>query len=1065
MIPIINSHFSGNNLLFEDIKHQLWIAGSNTFRKTGYGDPSQHHINPIKINLQLEENETATEFTSLLTFVVILTSKGNLYVSNRASKTNYNSYYHNISETDVRNLVSLVKYDPTATQTVTDTNTNYQEPIHLNLLANSQYNSLITSPVCRENLTKSQGFTLLAINVDDYVASMDTIMFRVGTVLNVFAYDMPTFNLPYVICTNPTKKMCYCQILTPVAFTNLTCIKEYECYHASHLEYQYVFHTCITNYIPVNLRLTMNSCVQVTFFKPGFEMKPSDIVINGDTINVFHSNIWYRYFSQTATLMPLALNPCKQLIKFNYGGRDNYCMNYDDGLYIGVDNNENKLTKRKHYHSLDSFAIEFNHMFHSIICVLIDKEDQQLVEEIDSHIYFNIRNITYEVSDWGLIYLKDGELFAFVEDVHQNNTALTRIKAVYKDPSPAPPSAKKLPTTNSCAIYKFNDAPKDITEIIITDNKLLGAKAVNKLYYFSFNTKSFKTESLVMVELIDKACQPVQPQLIDYNLERNMGHHRAGMSINVHFRESENKFDKMVCLLDSVDVNCEFNFYIKQGVSEVLASGVGIQRSVADEMIRYFADKYLIRHNSLTTFNELALKGVTDDWLVNVGRLLHSVILGRKAGLEYHLPLDVLECIKGDTSNMLTDSDLEYFLELEDPELFKNVKKMKDHTPDSFREILCDSELEFKTYSDLLKSKCFYHKTTYGENIAKGFLHKKEINRLIEMNFATLDYYITGDVLINRKELINAISVVVEKGAQANTELLVNPVLSEPDMQNAMSRFNNLTENASTNTLPQSSARSIEIGSATIDLTNGEITGNFDDISSKPVPKTTETKLPDLPDSKTDLEAKLKAKVAELTAKFNLSIPTAIMDVLWNKIMQNADSKELTDDKISNIMTTVESKLSDMLEGKMEHTELNKFVKLGTDFIKQKFDEIITNLPEAKLKILLRNWYGHSVFVPGTNYQVIITSDKTYADVHFSTCASTLKFKISFLNTSENIQKLIDNITTPVVLLQDFNGGPHNNYTVMEEHSLMGVQTAWNQPQNMFEGYDDDVIRTELVYD
>jgi hypothetical protein len=100
-------------------------------------------------------------------------------------------------------------------------------------------------------------------------------------------------------------------------------------------------------------------------------------------------------------------------------------------------------------------------------------------------------------------------------------------------------------------------------------------------------------------------------------------------------------------------------------------------------------------------------------------------------------------------------SELEYFIKLDDPETFDNIHKIKDD-PEMIK------SLGYKNYKNCLQQLCkfYYDPETKVETkrinnfLAKGFLEYGPIKNSSQMNFPTINCYLSGDYTLDRKNLL-----------------------------------------------------------------------------------------------------------------------------------------------------------------------------------------------------------------------------------------------------------------------------------------------------------------------
>ena len=190
---------------------------------------------------------------------------------------------------------------------------------------------------------------------------------------------------------------------------------------------------------------------------------------------------------------------------------------------------------------------------------------------------------------------------------------------------------------------------------------------------------------------------------------------------------------KLIANISDPNVGCVFEEY--NDLDEIVCSGEGYTRWVFHKAQQEFIDKYVITKNYMTQFNSQFWKGNYRDLLKFLIMCVNNV-----ESLEFRLPIAVLEHI---AERDATIEELEYFAEKEDPVAFANMKKYKS----SISEIS-----DFETYDQALKSLIMY-------DGLKPDIKLNWIELIENINLATIDYAISSDYKINRKEFCNKITI------------------------------------------------------------------------------------------------------------------------------------------------------------------------------------------------------------------------------------------------------------------------------------------------------------------
>jgi len=147
-----------------------------------------------------------------------------------------------------------------------------------------------------------------------------------------------------------------------------------------------------------------------------------------------------------------------------------------------------------------------------------------------------------------------------------------------------------------------------------------------------------------------------------------------------------------------------------------------------------------------------------------LGILFHTVISMNRKPINFRLPLILLESIR---RKKITMAEFEFFAKIQDPEVFNNIYPYK-FDQEGFDAL----ETGFASYEAKLKDLCGYPievavtDDTQNESLAKicdtvadGFKFYKTVPNLDVMNIPTVDFYVSGDFLIDRVALTKNIRI------------------------------------------------------------------------------------------------------------------------------------------------------------------------------------------------------------------------------------------------------------------------------------------------------------------
>jgi hypothetical protein len=206
----------------------------------------------------------------------------------------------------------------------------------------------------------------------------------------------------------------------------------------------------------------------------------------------------------------------------------------------------------------------------------------------------------------------------------------------------------------------------------------------------------------------------------------------------------------------------------------IAAYGEGVNRDFYTAAINEFYSKFLKQDGCFTIFQNL--ESMPTDELVDLGYFLHKWIVDMRASLPIRLPLSLIWAL---TVNPKTE-DLEYFAKMKDNSTFQQMAKCKSDP--NFME-----EYGYESYEDCLKSMLKIDQT-YVNSIAEGFISTFDIKNREQMNMPTVDYFISGPYVIDRKLLKKCIVADEKKNStflQNFTEFIMRFVddASEVDLK------------------------------------------------------------------------------------------------------------------------------------------------------------------------------------------------------------------------------------------------------------------------------------------
>ena len=356
-------------------------------------------------------------------------------------------------------------------------------------------------------------------------------------------------------------------------------------------------------------------------------------------------------------------------------------------------------------------------------------------------LFFNIRGLKYyKLMTNGLIYYDENTLFFYsideLEESHYGTSEIDKIEL----------------SNNTYYVYVFNNLPSNIKSISFT-HELILLDCYDKFYYHAIGSDNISLNKFTEITIsnVTKNNLLIKHHILYPNINFE---NKITLSINL----VSNNLEKMLSIAEMLPN--DYNFSIEQVCkNKVISYGDGPKREFIDTAITFFSDKYLISYNRCCEFNLDMMKDISDDQLYYMGKMLHIMICHNKSHLPIRLPLSLLSAL---VEKEPTIDELEYFAKIEDPETFKNILECKDN-------IELIKETGRVDYKHCLLELCKYN---YCENnefnekikhiskqIAMGMLEYTKIKNLSIMNLPTLDYYLSGDYLLNRKLFFKNLNV------------------------------------------------------------------------------------------------------------------------------------------------------------------------------------------------------------------------------------------------------------------------------------------------------------------
>lgn len=197
--------------------------------------------------------------------------------------------------------------------------------------------------------------------------------------------------------------------------------------------------------------------------------------------------------------------------------------------------------------------------------------------------------------------------------------------------------------------------------------------------------------------------------------------------------------DRYLMITRLVDIDNPLSICITNR-SKTIASGNGPTRQYITDALVEFKNKYIdyVGRNFYGIFNE-AFNKLDEDDKYYYGVLFRNAVLSLSCELPFHLPINVIEKIKGKKIQL---RDLEQFAEYQDEDLFKIVNENKD-----------------SDYEEVLKHICNYNEINI-DSFIEGFKDSGGVKNSDQMNMITIDYYLSGLCKYDRNTFIILINFI-----------------------------------------------------------------------------------------------------------------------------------------------------------------------------------------------------------------------------------------------------------------------------------------------------------------
>lgn len=636
-------------------------------------------------------------------------------------------------------------------------NEDLEEIIELNgcidedveIISNNKYFKKIEKKLFGNIDIICKGFTLLEDKIEEIMALSNFVIFKKNN--NLYFFDCTTNSYETILHKELDISVLaidrgfynYSQLMFPFDISNAI--------FCDRFVYLYVngyHHILMGNDRLIECRIVW------LYFKTDLEINHANIFINSDepTIYVKKDQTIYKYYHYIHQLKPYVTDFIKcDFVITNDQFHSMMFVFKKDGFYL----DESNLTKYVDYHPLFDYFIDINTYANSNL-ILIKTDSPMRYKIDDRNLYLNVNEfLYYKLVDNGIIYYDASKTLFYCTNLelpsHQYNTMEVE---------------KIILESDTYYIYIFTGVPNPVDNITFTNNLIL-IKSNENFYYHTINTEKFVVENFTVIT-IQSELETKTLVIKDHVIRQKK---RFESSTELYISINTNKFRKLLNIMELFRNRTDFDIkYINK--NNIVSYGDGPKREFMESAINEFFEKYLIKHNILTTFNLEKISEFLEDELISIGYMLHAVICHSCNPLPFKLPLILLETVKKKPIKL---EELEYFAKIEDPELFNNAFKFRNNL-EAFKSL----DAGYDSYYDLICDVCKYQ-TNLDKNISEicknigiGFKSYMEIKNLNIMNYPTLDYYISGDPLIDRRLLIKNLEVNSIDSETNYTDIVVN---------------------------------------------------------------------------------------------------------------------------------------------------------------------------------------------------------------------------------------------------------------------------------------------------
>lgn len=512
------------------------------------------------------------------------------------------------------------------------------------------------------------------------------------------------------------------------------------------------------------------------YFKTDIKITTNDIYFNLIDTTIYlrdkSTNTIYKYCHMIQDIKEFSDGRFKNIITSPSGDIESIliCVK-PDGLYL----DEGVLQKTIEYHELMDYIIDIN-TYNDSSLIIVDCDSPVRIVSHNKNLFFNVHDIIYyKIVDTGIIYYDNTNTLYYctnqiLSESDYNTMEVDKISTLYE----------------FYYIYIFKNIPDVITNISFS-NHLILIESDSRYYYHTIDTELFRVDKFTEIIIMD---DPINEKLVSkHYVIRNEKSYKV--TIPLFIGVNSNRLEKLLNITEMLRGNVNFNMNLMDG-KKTISYGNGVKREFMDTAICEFAEKYLVKHSICVDYNIEEIKKLTKDQLYCIGTMLHSVICHNLNHLPIRLPLTLICAIAKKEPSI---AELEYFIKMQDIDTLRTIQKYKFDSEKL-------QELGYESYEECLKFICkYYH---YGneinneirfinQTIASGFRNYNEVKNLSIMSIPTVDYFLSGDYLLDRDLLLKNLHVHNKTADNTDYYVIISEYLKSLSEENLTNLLKNWT--------------------------------------------------------------------------------------------------------------------------------------------------------------------------------------------------------------------------------------------------------------------------------